>query len=75
MMEFDVSRFRFIYKERVFNGLAARMVFEDGEYPRLGEALKPKMLEVVAVNEDGNIVLLVDEAWMFQFVPIVQKGC
>ena len=74
-MEFDVSRFKVIYKERVLNALTARMIFEDGKYPRLGEAIKPKELEVVAVNEDGNIVVLIDEAWMFQFVPIIQKGC
>ena len=74
-MEFDVSRFKVIYKERVLNALTASMIFEDGKYPWLGEAIKPKELEVVAVNEDGNIVMLMDEAWMFQFVPIIQKGC
>ena len=74
-MEFDVSRFKAIYKERVLNALVARMIFEDGKFTRFGEAIKPKELEVVAVNEDGNIVVLIDEAWMFQFVPIIQKGC
>lgn len=73
-MDFDVSRFKVVYKERVLNAISARAIFADGEYPQPGKTVKPKELEVCAVNEDGNIVCIVDEAWMFQFVPIIQKG-
>ena len=34
---------------------------------------KPKFLTVLAINEDGNIIAICDEAWMFQFLPIKGK--
>lgn len=74
-MEIDVSRFKVIYKERVLNALTAQPVFSGANVPEPGKTVKPKELELVAINEDGNIVLIIDEAWMFQFVPIIQKGC
>lgn len=73
-MEFDVSRFKVVYAERVLNAISARMIFDDNKCPEFGRATKPKELEVVAVNEDGNLVLIIDEAWRFQFIPIIQKG-
>lgn len=35
--------------------------------------LKPKFIDILAINEDGNIISIHDEAWTFQFIPIVQK--
>lgn len=32
---------------------------------------KPKFLEVLAINADGNIISIQDEAWTFQFIPII----
>ena len=34
---------------------------------------KPKIIEVLAINEDGNLVSIMDEAWTFQFLPIMQN--
>lgn len=45
--------------------------FYDGEKRK--QFTKPRFLEVVAINEDGNIVIINDEAWTFQFVPIINK--
>lgn len=73
-MDFNVSRFKVVYKERVLNAVSARAIFTEGEYPEPGKTVKPKGLEVCAINADGNIVFIIDEAWMFQFVPIIQKG-
>lgn len=73
-MEFDVSRFKIVYKERVWNAVTARIIFANEQFPEFGKVVKPKELEVIAINEDGNIVDIVDEAWMFQFIPIIQKG-
>ena len=33
---------------------------------------KPKFIIILAKNEDGNVIEIHDEAWMFQFIPIVQ---
>ena len=73
-MELDVSRFKVVYKERVLNAISARMIFSKDNYPEPGKTVKPMELEVVAINEDGNVVVVTDEAWMFQFVPVIQKG-
>lgn len=69
-----LTGYKVIYKERVLRTLALMYVeFEDGDYPDLGKVSKPKAVEVLAINEDGNIVSIMDEAWMFQFIPEIGK--
>lgn len=76
-MNIDLSRFKVVYKERVLNAVALENVyFDENRFPEPkseGCYFKPKFLSVVVINEDGNIVVICDEAWMFQFVPIVTK--
>lgn len=70
-MNVDLSRYKVIYGEKVVRAVALmHMVFPDDED---GEATvrKPKIIEILVINSDGNIELLNDEAWMFQFVPIL----
>ena len=68
----DMRGFKVVYKERVYNAL--EMVCEFGEEARKepGES-EPKFLMVLVLNEDGNVKMLEDEAFMFQFMRIV--GC
>lgn len=69
-----LTGYKVIYKERVLRTLALMSVeFEDGDYTDLGKVSKPKAVEVLAINEDGNIVSIMDEAWMFQFIPEIGK--
>lgn len=35
------------------------------------EAVVNIMLDVLVINEDGNVVSIHDEAWTFQFIPIM----
>ena len=35
---------------------------------------KPKFIEILVINSDGNIEALHDEGWMFQFVPILGEN-
>ena len=79
-MGIDLSRFKVIYGDRVLHALALENAeYRPGEYPgeRSGKETKtitkPVFLTVLCLNEDGNIVSLHDEAWRFQFVPILQK--
>ena len=76
-MNIDLSRFKVVYGEKVLNAVSLQDVyFDDGHYPRpeaKGCYFKPKFLSVMVINEDGNIVIICDEAWMFQFLPIVKK--
>lgn len=77
-MAIDLSRFKVIHGERVLNAVAlidARMkedVPHDYEYRET--VMKPKWIDVLAINEDGNLVSIADEEWTFQFIPIVGKG-
>lgn len=77
-MAIDLSRFKVIHGERVLNAVAlidARMK-EDApyDYEHRETVMKPKWIDVLAINEDGNLVSTADEAWTFQFIPIVGKG-
>lgn len=77
-MNIDLSRFKVVYGEKVLNAVAlAEVIYDDNGYPcptGKGCIFKPKFLIVLAINEDGNIVAICDEAWMFQFLPIIKKG-
>ena len=75
-MNIDLSRFKVVYGERVLNAIALQEIgFSDKDYPVYGETStkKPKFLSIIALNEDGNIVVINDEAWRFQFLPITKK--
>jgi len=74
-MNIDVSRFKVVYGEKVLNALSIMSVmFRENQCPEPGKTVKPQFLEVATINEDGNVVIICDEAWMFQFIPIIQKG-
>lgn len=75
-MIIDLSRFKVIHGDKVLNALAlAHIEMPDGfENSERDIILKPEFLDVLATNEDGNIVSICDEAWTFQFLPIVGKG-
>ena len=70
----DLSRYKVIYGDKVLNAVALDWV-DFGEAINLGEcektAIKPKFLGILAINEDGNIVRIYDEAWCFQFIPVI----
>lgn len=72
-MDIDLSRFKVIYKDRVLKAIAIiDLEFEDDTYDDNRKTIeKAKFLEILAVNEDGNIVSIWDEAWKFQFLPII----
>lgn len=77
-MNIDLSRFKVVYGEKVLNAVSLQEVFfDENKYPTpeaKGCYFKPKFLSVMVINEDGNIVIIYDEAWRFQFIPIVKKG-
>lgn len=72
-MEADLSRYRVLYDGKVLNAVAIvdiRMPDGFGWINR-ETIVKPKMIDVLAINEDGNLVSIRDETWKFQFLPIV----
>lgn len=74
-MNIDVSRFRVIYEKEVLNAIAIMDIRGNMREERTEEdttyRFKPKFLEIITLDTDGNIVIIRDEAWRFQFVPIV----
>ncbi len=74
-MMIDLSRFKVIHGDKVLNALAlAHMEMpDDFEGNDRDIIVNPKFLDVLAINEDGNIVSICDEAWTFQFIPIIRK--
>ena len=71
----DLSRFKVIHGDKVLNAVALveirmpeGMSWEDRD-----TIIKPKTIDVLAINEDGYLVSIMDEAWTFQFLPIVSN--
>ena len=73
-MGIDLSRVKVIHGDKVLNAVALMEVrMPEGAWENRETIIKPKILEILAVNEDGNIVSIMEEAWMFQFLPIVSN--
>ena len=72
-MNIDLSRFKVVYAEKVLNVVSLQEVFygDDTEWDAIRK--KPKFIEILVINEDGNIEALRDEAWRFQFIPIISQ--
>ena len=73
-MGIDISRFKVIHGDKVLNAISLMEVRmpEDVNWNDRDTIIKPKIIEVLAINEDGNIISIMDEAWTFQFMPIIQ---
>ncbi|WP_373264527.1 hypothetical protein [Hungatella hathewayi] len=71
-MNIDLSRFKVIHDNTVLNAVALMEVrMPNGiDWDHRDIIEKPKILDVLAINEDGNLVSIMDEAWTFQFLPI-----
>lgn len=69
----DMRGFKVVYKERVYNALEMICGFESETQKQPGVS-SPKFLTVLVLNEDGNVRMLEDEAFMFQFIRIVGGG-
>ena len=67
--------YRVIHGQKVLNAVALEGVIYADDFNVENETVvKPKFLGVLAINEDGNIVLIHDEAWRFQFIPALKGG-
>lgn len=71
-MGIDLSRFKVVHGDKVFNAIALMEVHmpENVEWDKRDIVLKPKFIDILAINEDGNIISIHDEAWTFQFIPL-----
>ncbi len=74
-MNIDLSRFKVIYNNRIYNAMALVNMRIDAireeEEEKLNPLYKPSRIEIIVLNEDGDIIIINDETWKFQFLPIV----
>lgn len=72
-MNIDLSRFKVVYGEKVLKALSLQEVVFPDDIVWDTIHKKPKIIEILVINEDGNIEALRDESWMFQFIPILSN--
>ena len=55
-MGIDLSRFKVVHGDKVFNAIALMEVHmpENVEWDKRDIVLKPKFIDILAINEDGN---------------------
>lgn len=75
-MGIDMTRYKVVYGDRVLNAVSIENYILE-ELPEdagpVGHPIKAKVVGVLVINEDGNLELIDDEAWQFQFIPILSK--
>lgn len=67
--EIDISRFKVVHNDRVYNAVALVGIDFGERNGDVEKFVKPVRLRVIVINEDGNLLGIDDEAWMFQFLP------
>ena len=74
-MIIDLSRFKVVHGDKILNAVALMGVRmpDDINWEARETVIKPNRIEVLAINEDGNIVSIMEEAWTFQFLPIISN--
>lgn len=74
---FDISRYKLVYNDKVWKPIAIISFNPKPPFDRFdssvdaGPIAEMDYLEVMVLNEDGNIITISDEGWKFQFIQIV----
>lgn len=71
-MNIDLTRFKVVYGEKVLNALSLVEITFPDNIDWEATHKKPQFIEIIVINEDGNIEALKNEAWRFQFIPILR---
>lgn len=64
-MELNVENYKVIYCDIVYNPLSIRPIFD---YKENEKEQKIKFIQMLYINEDGELRSVEDEAWCFKFV-------
>ena len=65
-MGIDMSNYKMIYKDQVFNVINIMPTF--GSPTETSVIQKPHFIDALAIDEDGELKMFHDEAFMFKFV-------
>ena len=71
---FDLKGLKVIYNETVLNAVAVMEWMHEKDMLSNGYN-DFKFLTVMVIDTNGNLKTIRDEAWTFQFIPIVTKEC
>lgn len=71
---FDLKGLKVIYNETVLNAVAL-IEYEHAEdvCPDTTGYRKFRFITILVIDTNGNLKTIRDEAWMFQFIPIMTK--
>ncbi len=73
-MGIDLSRFKVVHGDKVLNAVALMNIrMPEANWEDRETIVKPDVIDVLVINEDGNLVSIIDEAWTFQFLPIIHS--
>ncbi len=74
-MGISLNGFKVVHSEKVYNAIALMAIRMRDDMAVNNHAIieKPTWIEVLVINEDGNIISIQDEAWTFQFLPNITK--
>ena len=70
----SLNGYKVIYADKVLNALELLEMRKNApeKHGERGDLLsKPDSIAVLAINSDGNLIIVDDEAWRFQFIPRV----
>ena len=67
----DLSGFKVVYGDKVMKALHLNSIAFKNNTDFDALRIKPNFIDILVINEDGNIEVIRDEAWMFQFIPIL----
>lgn len=66
-------KFRVIYHNAIYRVIEImRMPFTKFEENETGIKKAKGMVELIALNEDGELIHILDEAWCFQFLKEIE---
>ena len=65
-MGIDMSNYKMIYNDEVFNVISIMPTFDYVE--DANKAPKVKFIDATYLNENGELATVNDEAWMFKFI-------
>lgn len=73
-MNIDLSRFKVIFGERVLKAVALLETEHKEDFDYLSVGYRSfSMLTVLVIDDNGNLKAIRDEAWRFQFIPIITE--
>lgn len=67
----DLSRFKVIHGERVVRAVSLLVMEFSDDTDHTETVVKPKFIDILVINSDGNLEIIHDETWRFQFIPIL----